>query len=243
MTITDMKFSSAPQREIDQFSIPRADGIRVSNVNERAKIIMAKGILDMGPSSGDEEDLETYIDTIKKSLRGVSKQLVTVWGGKTRLYTATLQNTDVVFEDRERTHVTYCPFTLEFLCEGAATDWDYDQWTGEITLAADTIAATGDGTTEGKPVIVIVFSASTGVTSMVVSIDENDQQIGYSGALAAGDVLIFDCEQELVTLNGVDVDFTGYFPEMPLGDNTFRFTSNGSARTFRATILSKHSFL
>lgn len=240
MKISNIQYNSGHRRDIDQFSIPRANGIRVSNVYEREKIITADGLL----TCASKEALEAYIDTVKESLRRKRQQLVTVWAGQTRLYEhATLMNSDTMFADRKYYHINIVPFTLQFLCEDLSTDWDYDQWTGEITLADDTIAATGDGTTEGKPVIVVVFSAASGVTSLTVSIDENDQTIGYSGALAAGDALVFDCEQEIVTLNGTEVDFTGYFPEMALGGNTFRFVTNGSSRTFRATVKSKHAYL
>lgn len=240
MTISRITFNSGHKRDIDQFNIPRANGIRVANVYDREKIIKAYGKAD----AADADAMETLIDTIKKNLRTKRKQLVTNWGGKTRLYEhATLINMDELFSDREHYHIDMVPFVLEFLCEEYSTDWEYEQWSEEITAAEDTVAATGDGTTEGKPVIIVVFSAASGVTSLTCEIDENGQTIGYSGALSAGDVLVFDCENEQVTLNGVDVDFTGYFPEMVLGDNTFRFTTNGASRTFRATVKSKHAYL
>ena len=244
MTIQDLEFSSGNEVEIDQFNIPRSRGIKVSSLQQRGKILTAHGVLDVKAVLGlTVNELEGYIDTIKKSLRGVSKILVTNYGGKQRVYTATLMNMGKIFKDRKRYHTTYTPFTLEFLCEDTASDWDYTQYTAQITNAVDTISATGSGTIEGKPIIVIVFSAATGVTSMTVQIDENGQKIVYSGALAAGDVLVFDSENQTVKLNGNTVDFSGYFPLMALDGNTFRFTTDGSARTFRATILTKNSYL
>lgn len=240
MTISNMRFSSGHKRDIDRFNIPRAAGIRVANVYNREKVIKAYGKAD----AADADAMETLIDTIKKNLRRNRQVLVTNWGGKTRRYEhATLVNMDELFSDREGYHIDMVPFVLEFLCEEYATDWDYDQWSEEITAAEDTVAATGNGTVEGKPVIIVVFSAASGVTSLTCEIDENGQKIGYSGALSAGDVLVFDCENELVTLNNTEVDFTGYFPEMVLGDNTFRFTTNGSSRTYRSTVKSKHAYL
>lgn len=240
MKISDIQYNSAHRRDIDQFSVPRANGVRVSSVYEREKIVTADGLL----KCATKEALEAYIDTVKKSLRGRSRQLVTCWAGITRLYNrATLINGDSLFADRKYYHINIVPFTLQFLCEDLSGNWDYSQASGEITAAVDTVTLTGDGTTEGKPVIIVVFSASSGVTSLAVSIDENSNSIGYSGAISAGDVLIFDSEEQEVTLNGVAVDFTGYFPEMSLGGNTFRFTTNGTSRTFRATIKSRHAYL
>jgi hypothetical protein len=188
--------------------------------------------------------VDKAINTVKKNLRTKRAKLVTVWGGKTRVYQkATLVNMNEIFADRKGHHIDMVPFTLEFLCEDLSTDWGYTVWTGEITAAEDTVAASGDGTIEGKPVIIVVFSAATGVTSLTVEIDENGNTIGYEGAIAAGDALVFDCESQTVTLNGTSVDFVGYFPEMPLNTATFRFTTDGSSRTFRATIKSKHAYL
>jgi phage-related protein len=240
MTISLIKFNSGHNREIDQFNVPRANGVRVANVYEREKIIQAYGKLD----AADADSMETLIDTVKKNLRTKRAKLVTVWGGKTRVYQkATLVNMNEIFADRKGHHIDMVPFTLEFLCEDLSTDWGYTVWTGEITAAEDTVAASGDGTIEGKPVIIVVFSAATGVTSLTVEIDENGNTIGYEGAIAAGDALVFDCESQTVTLNGTSVDFVGYFPEMPLDTATFRFTTDGSSRTFRATIKSKHAYL
>lgn len=238
--VQDIHFNSGHKRDIDKFSIPRANGVRVANVNEREKIITVIGRV----KTTDADTMETYIDTVKKNLRGKRKQLVTAWGGKTRLYEhATLVNMDDIFADRRYYHINMVPFKMEFLCEDFSTDWAYTQWTGEVTAAEDTLVASGDGTQEGKPVIIVVFSAASGVTSLDIEIDENGQTIGYSGALASGDALVFDCENEVVTLNGTEVDFTGYFPEMPLDTCTFRFTTNGASRTFRATVKSKHAYL
>lgn len=240
MVISDIKFNSGHRRDIDQFSIPRANGVRIANVNEREKIVVADGLL----KAADADALEAYIDTVKKNLRGKRQQLVTVWGGQTRLYEhATLVNMDALFSDRRFYHINIVPFRLEFLCEDFSTDFDYDQWTDEMSSAEDTLITSGDGTQEGKPVIVVVFSAASGVTSLEVSIDENGQSIGYDGAISAGDAFVFDCESQIVTLNGVEVDFTGYFPEMPLGTCTFRFTTNGASRIFRVTVKSKHAYL
>lgn len=240
MSISKILFNSGHVRDVDKFVIPRANGIRVSNVYNREKIIRAIGKAD----AASADAMETLIDEIKKNLRRPRRQLVTNWGGKTRVYEhATLINMDSMFNDREHYHIDMVPFELQFLCEEYSTNWLYDQWTKEITSEEDTVTASGDGTVEGTPVIVVVFSAASGVTELTIQIDENGNTIGYSGAISAGDAFVFDCENEIVTKNGVIVDFTGYFPEMVLGTNTFRFTTNGASRTFRPTVKSKHAFL
>lgn len=240
MKISDIQYNSAHRRELDQFSVPRANGVRVPNMYEREKIITADGML----KCASKEALEAYIDTVKKNLRGHAKQLVTCWAGITRLYDrATLINAGAIFAGRQHYHINIVPFNLQFLCEDFSTDWNYTQTSGEITTAIDTVLLSGSGTTEGKPVIIVVFSAASGVTSLTIGIDENSGSIGYSGAIAAGDAFVFDCENQTVTKNGTEVDFVGYFPSMALDTNTFRFTTNGTSRTFRATIKSRNAYL
>ncbi|MGC3970589.1 MAG: phage tail family protein [Pirellulales bacterium] len=239
LVISDIRFNSGHKREFDQFSVPRANGIRVASVYEREKIITASGVC----RAASAEALETYIDTLKKNLRKHRRQLVTNWAGKSRLYEkATLQNMDALFPDRKHYHITYVPVTLEFLCEDFATDWNYEQWNDEFTAAEDTLATYGRGTQESKPVIICVFSAASGVTELTVKVDENGNTIRYEGAISAGDSIVFDCEQEKVLKNGIEVDFKGYFPKMEVGNATFRFTTNGASRTFRATVKTKPAY-
>lgn len=240
MLITDVPdIENAPEREIDVISVPRAPGVTMVNDNTRGKIITARGVV----RAADGPSLRAYIDTIKKSLRGSNGVLTVTWQGITRRYVGTLQNTGSMFSGKLPTDINKCPFELQFLTEGLATDWDYTQTSKQITSLIDTADLSNAGTTEAESTVILVFNDAVGITSMQVSVDENGQAIKYTGTISAGDVLVFDGENQTVTLNGVEVNFSGFFPQMDVGANTFRFTATGTSLDFRATILTKNAYL
>jgi len=55
------------------------------------------------------------------------------------------------------------------------------------------------------------------------------QTMGYTGTLAAGDVLIIDCDEQTVTLNGANATkyFTGTFSHLYVGTNELRWKDGG----------------
>jgi hypothetical protein len=231
---------NGPMIDLDKIEIPLGNGVKINSRWRRGKVIEAEGVLfsDTGAS------LETFLDTIKKNLRKINRPLdVTKYGVTRRYPNATLLNMDKLFRGRKGSDITRCPISLQFLCSDVGTAWDYEQTSGEITAAEDTIVVETGGTTETLPIIVVVFSSATGVTTLTVEIDENGQEIEIPYAFTGSEAVVIDCEEETVTINGVSVEFDGRFPEMDIGTNTFRFTTDGSARTFRATIKAKPYYL
>lgn len=240
MMITAMPdIENAPEREMDVINVPRSPGVKVANSNTREKIITARGVVvaATGPL------LRAYIDTMKKSLRGESGTLTVTYQGITRRYVATLQNMGSMFSEKLSTDINKSPFELVFLTEGISTDWNYTYYTQQITALVDTVYVVGAGTTEAPNVITVVINAATAITALQIGSDNAGGQIKYTGALVAGDVLIFDRENQQVTLNGVQVNFTGFFPDMAVGDDYLRFTASGTSIDFRATIATKNAYL
>lgn len=240
MLITDMPdMENAPEKELDVISVPRAPGIKVANSNTRGKVITARGIVkaSTGPL------MRAYLDTIKQSLRTQGGTLSVTYQGITRRYVATLQNTGSMFDGRASTDINKCPFELQFLTEGIATDWDYTYFTQQITSLLDTIAVSSVGSTETDCTIVVVVAAATGITSLQIGSDSTGGQIKYTGAIAAGDVFVFDGINQQVLKNGVEVNFTGFFPQIAIGSDVLRFTSTGTSIDFRATISHRNAYL
>lgn len=231
---------NGPIIELDKFDVPLGNGVRVNGLFRRGKIIPAEGVVFADTGA----ELEELLDDIKKNLRKMNRPLDITRYGVTRRYPyATMIGMDKIFKGRKGSDITRCPLSLSFLVTDVATGWEYEETTQQITAAEDTVAVESGGTTESKPIIVVVFSAATGITSLNVSIDENDSEIEIPHAFAAGEALVIDCEEETLTINGVEVEFDGQFPEMELGANTFRFADDGSARTYRVTILAKDHYL
>lgn len=231
---------NGPMIDLDKIEIPLGNGVKINSRWRRGKIIEAEGVVFSDTGAG----LESFLDTIKKNLRKINKTLDVTKFGVTRRYPkSTLLNMDKLFKGRKGSDVTRCPINVQFLCTDAGMSWDYSQTSGEITAAEDTLVVESAGSTEPLPIIVIVFSAASGVTTLNVKIDENDQEIEIPYAFTGSEAVVIDCEEETVTVNGVEVEFEGRFPEMFLGTNTFRFTTDGSSRTFRVTIKAKDYYL
>lgn len=231
---------NGPIIELDKFDIPLGNGVRVNGMFRRGKIIPAEGVVFADTGA----ELEALLDDIKKNLRKMNRPLDITRYGVTRRYPyATMIGMDKIFKGRKGSDITRCPLSLSFFVTDVATSWEYEQETQEITAAEDTVVMDSDGTTEAKPIIIIVFSAVTGVTTLNVQIDESGSEIEIPYAFTGSEAVVIDCEEETVTINGVEVEFDGQFPEMALGTNTFRFNTDGSARTFRATILAKNYYL
>jgi hypothetical protein len=231
---------SGPMIDLDKIEIPLGNGVKINSRWRRGKIIEAEGVV----FSDSGSELEAFLDTIKKNLRKINKTLdVTKYGVTRRYPKTTLLNMDSLFRGRKGSDITRCPISMQFLVSDVGTDWDYEQTTDEITAAEDTITTESDGTTEALPIIIVVFSAVSGVSTLNIQIDENEQEIEIPYAFTGSEAVVIDCEEETVTVNGVEVEFSGRFPEMALGTNTFRFTTDGASRTFRATILAKNYFL
>lgn len=61
----------------------------------------------------------------------------------------------------------------------------------------------------------------------------NGQGILITGqAFAADDVLVIDCDNKIVTLNGTEIDFIGAFPEFPPGEQSFSYADGFTTRNF-----------
>ena len=61
--------------------------------------------------------------------------------------------------------------------------------------------------------------------------------------MVAGDILTFDSENKQVLLNNSEVDFTGAFPTLQMGDNTIRYTTTSSSHDYKATVKYKPRYL
>ena len=233
---------SAPTRDILGKAIPRDDGAFVNADFWREKRIEVRGIVKKSTNAL----LEAYLDTVRKNLGGTEKNLdITRDSGNiVRRYIATLENPHELFADRRYYHNTFCPYVARFVCKTPfATDRDYSSQNIQVTTSPETDGVSYGGTIEGKPIFVLVFNAANSVTAMTVKNDDTGEELTYTGTLSAGDQLEIDSENNTVKLNGTEVDYSGAFPTLNIGDNTIRYTPTGSSWDIRATIKYKNRYL
>lgn len=236
---------SEPTREILGGPVPRDDGLYTIADYWREKEITVSGII----TRDTKQALDNYLDTIRQNLRTREANLdITRLNDDgtinyVRRYIATLKNPEALFADRAGWNITICPFTAVFTCRTPfAKSRDYTSATDTLTSSPTTLTATPTGTYKSKMVVTLTFNSASSVTSVNINNQTTSEQIAYSGAISAADILEFDSELKTVTKNSVLVDYTGIFPNLELGENSILFTINGTFN-ITCTIKYKNTYL
>lgn|SRR3990167_852099 len=243
MICTDL-LDSGPTREIISGRVPRDDGEYVNADYWREKTIVAKGIIIRSTSTL----LEAYLDTVRKNLRTRGANLDITRNSVVRRYVATLEGMDQLFAERQRYHVTICPWTATFLCKTPFSKARaYTSGTETTSVSPTTVTVINNGTYKAKSTVYVIFSAASSVT--VVNIKRTNaagtvlEEIEYSGTIAAGDAVIFDGEDRTVKKNGTQVAYTGSFLFADPGSSLFKLTITGTSFTVDYSVNIKDTFL
>ena len=144
--------------------------------------------------------------------------------GNIRRAKASCVNLDSLFS-REHYHITFIPFTIhfrivsEFSKELARQTQSFNGLTAGITEEI-----VNRGTVRTSPVISMVFNSASGTNNITFAIA--DRIITVSETIASSDVLQIDCDNKVVTLNSVEIDFSGTFPILEVGTNSYTITKN-----------------
>ncbi len=237
---TQQLLDSAPSRQIIDGAVPRGDGMYMNGEYWRQKVIEVEGFCKESTSTL----LETLLDTVRKNLAGREKNLDITRNGTTRRYVATLTNPEDLFSDRQGHHITVCPFRAQFVCkEPFGLESDYTSATEQAVISPLNITMENLGTIDAKPVLVLIFDAASSVTTVNVENTTNGEEIEYSDAIAANDVLEFDSEKKTVKKNGTEVDYSGAFPTLIAGSNVMQFTITGTSFDAQITVKHKNTYL
>ena len=235
----DIIFRGLPSKNIILRSDTIRDGFDVVSVNYSQKIITVRGLL----KSNSEANLRTLRDAFMSALRPNEEDLVIDYGSGTIIYKASVQSIDV---PEEFFHITILPFSIEFLCEpfGKAALLSPAAWTG-IGTGATNKTPSITGTYKAKPTITITVVTETDMTIFKWdNVTTGDWiQVEPSGGFANGDVVVINCENETVTLNGSNQDFTGVFSLFDPGTNNITLTITASACNVTVSYTYKPTYL
>ena len=235
---------SAPTRETPNYSIPRYDGGAFLGDYFRQRRVFARGIISRATSAL----LEVALDEFKQAmtLREGNLDRKQPGTGAVRRCRATLVNTDAMFSRREGFHITFCPFDLEFLClEPMWHDVDYTETVLEnIELVGGYgFGAENDGTYKTQPVLIAIVESAAAATGISLRNETNGESISVTANLVAGDIVIIDSELKSFTINGVEVDYSGAFLEIPTGANDLTLTATGTSLVATVTLKFKNAYL
>lgn len=222
--------TSLPDKVMGLFGLADADGSSIPAINYPSKKINIAGVI----KGSSQADLDSRIDTFKGYFTGKDKNLDITYGASTRRYIATANAVSVVRQQR----ALFAEFQVEFLCTnpfGLDTSTT-NLWTAKNNFTSATFTETptvGGNAPFQLPVITITIDALTGAGDYVqISNDNNNQELMIYGlSLTAGDVIVIDCVERTVTINGDEVDYYGTFLELEPGANSITYTDGFTTRT------------
>lgn len=221
-----VQHGSFAERDIDMMQIGREDGLAMIDAKFNQKVIP----IEISIHKSNEDDLTTALSTIKEYLSGIDKDLILQGEDDTiaLVYKATVKSMNEIRYDKFTAKLQvdfYAPLgraksqTQSTNAFDNITDWQYQ----------DTV--TISGSYNAKPVIRITFTdAGTCDSIQFTNTTTNTQiQVDHASTFATGDILIIDCENKTVTLNGVDYNFDGVFPLFVKGSNNFMINFFGDS--------------
>lgn len=227
--LAELKHEKTSDRDFISFGLARERGSILVDTNYKTKEITIAGRI----TGTNQADLENNIDITKELLSREGKNLDIDYAGGTRRYKAT----NIIFDvDRQYFNLNYAPYSATFFVpSGVGEDIAVtNQQTTGITVASKVGSITILGTAYPMPTVKLTFSAGVAVAS--ASLLVNGLKITYTGTIASTDVLIFDIENKKVTLNGVEKDFTGMFPQFVIGVNAWKIDVASTSHTYKCDI-------
>lgn len=226
---TDHESSAAKNAQV--YTLAHANASVIPYVSYPSKQITVTGMV----IGSDIATLDQALDTFRSYFIGTARNLDIGYAGGVRRYTATLNQSTI----GRPGGLLYAPFQLTFIATNPfGTDITN---TVAINSTANTAVPylptytfSGSAPTQ-RPVITVTFSAMTGNTtaqSVTVSNNATSQGITVNRLWGATDVLVIDCFNKTVTINGNNVVFTGAFPEFPPKASTIGYNDGLTTRTF-----------
>lgn len=233
--VDDIDVLAIPQKVINMIALAHSNGSTIPFVNYPSRTITVTGTI-VGSSSAD---LDSRIDTFKGYFNGVDKNLDIGYGSGTRRFTATANLLPLVRSNNNR----YATFTLTFVCTnpfGVNTSATVALNATARTAAtySDTYTWLGNSPYQ-LPVITLTLTAvsSTGSQQMFWGNSDTGQAITITRSTwAASDVVVIDCVNRTVTVNGIATDYIGAFPEFTNASHIMVYGDSFTSRTLTENV-------
>jgi phage-related protein len=236
-TVRRVLHDKATPRDLYLYELTREGGASLVNAEWKPKKIVIEGTI----KGATIATLETNIDTFKQLLSGQNKNLDIQYENGTRRYVATVNSITI---ERDYYHLNYAPFSVEFtIPSGIGKDITTSLYmTQSIILhTLENVSFTTTGSAIPKCTIELDFVTASSVSQVSVTI--NGDKITVSETITAGQVLIIDTENKKVTINGVEKRYTGLFPRLQLGSNSYMIATSSSSHMYDVTITYTKTYL
>lgn len=230
-----------PVRTSNWQKLARADGKKLVNSEYAERVITIGGVLN-GTSRANYEanrdNLLLYLEPQEATLR------IPQSSGN-RDYTCTVDDVDYA----DQPTGGFAPITIKFVASNPPFGKDTSNTTA-INTSFTGASKTGSfvaigGSKPALPVITITLTAGTGLTSKYIQITNpaSGKLIKITRTWVAGDVLVIDCENKTVKVNGAAVDYTGVFPSWEATDTSIQYDDTLTTRTVTMNMVYKRRWL
>jgi len=244
----DIIYRNLPSKSIDIEPNSRRDGFRLINSYYNSKDIEVSGTL----SRDTEANLKTSLDTMKSLLNIQSGNLDIDDGGSTIRYVGSVASIEI---PEEHYNITTLPYKIVFRCQPFGKATTTTTLTRAVTASISaTLTILGSAPT--LPVFKWVCNGapSAPITQIVLTnaISPYTSTITVpSLALdASGDYLEIDISAMTVKVShdggaATEIDYSGVFPYVGAGANTYTVTVTGGGGSFNLTetVVYYHSYL
>jgi len=235
-SITTDKVShvNSPEKNAKLYPLAHANRNARPYVGYNGKTIKQTGTLKASSVAA----LDALCDTFKSYFNGQDKNLDIGFAGGTRRYIATAQ-TPIINNDMGLTFATFdvtYDCTLPFGLDTSATT--------ALSASGRTLGNYNDNYTflgtapYQAPIVTLTMTTIADADSrqLIWGNGGNGQVIVINRIFTSGDVVVINCEQGTVTVNGTPVSFTGAFPAFAIGAQVMQYTDNFTSRTFSISV-------
>lgn len=222
-----------PQAVAELMALADTDGSVIPDINYPSRSVKIGGTIH----GSTQADLDSRIDTFKGYFRGKDKNLDITYAGSTRRYIATKNSVGIIRQQK----VLWATFAVEFICTNPfGLDTSATSLISSLNYTSATLTSTptiGGTAPYQLPVFTITIDALTGAGDYIqISNGLNTQEmLLYGLGLEAGDVIVIDCVNRTVTLNDIEVDYTGTFLVLEPGASSITYTDGFTTRTVDIT--------
>ena len=228
----EIEHESVDGKQLDMQKLALRDGAKFLSANFNPRVIRLRGYI----KDTTQPNMEATIDTFKKTLNSLTRNLDIGYASGTRRYVCDMARITLL---RAHYNITFAEWEAEFVCHKNPFGKTLD--TTSVSYSITSLGtAWGSfvptGTYKPMPKITIKFTEVAGVTSVKVRNKTTGDWISVpKTTYANNDVIIIDCDQKTVTINGVASDYAGFFPSFDISGNDLRVSFSPGIH-YKATI-------
>lgn len=235
--VSQIKHDDLPRKKRNRYALARSNRSVTTNYQYLEKPIVIIGQI-IGTSI---IDLETRIEAFKLAINSLTGDIANLdidYNGGTRRYSCGIESLNI----GRSAALFKVGFEIEFVCDqpfGVDTTTTTLANAVAVSTSPKSQALTVGGTAEEQLLnISYTLTSFTGAAYETLYFKNNDtgQQMSITRTWTNGDVVVIDCVNMSVKVNGVETDYGGVFPPFMPGSRTLVITDNWSARSGSLTV-------